>query len=82
MERRIEGRVRANRTVVFLVAAAYVFAALLIPGIVGAAMLLVLAGVLIFLLLRSWPIHSPRNRRSRLLILGLMIVVAIVKVTQ
>ncbi len=35
---------RVNRTVVFLVAAAYVFAALLIPGIVGAAMLALLGG--------------------------------------
>ena len=73
---------RVNRTVVFLVAAVYVFAALFVPGIVGAAMLLLLAGVLIFLLLRTWPIHSPRNRASRLLILGLLIVVAIVKVTR
>jgi hypothetical protein len=73
---------RVNRTVVFLVAAAYVFAAVLIPGTVGAAMLLLLAGALIFLLLRTWPVHSPRNRASRLLILGLMIVVAIVKVTR
>ena len=73
---------RVNRTVVFLVAAVYVFAALFVPGIVGAAMLLLLAGVLIFLLLRTWPIHSPRNRASRLLIVGLLIVVAIVKVTR
>ena len=73
---------RVNRTVVFLVAAAYVFAALLIPGIVGAAMLLVLAGGLIFLLLRTWPAHNPGNRASRLLVLGLMIVVAVAKATQ
>jgi hypothetical protein len=73
---------RVNRTVVFLVAGAYVFAALLIAGIVGAAMLLLLAGALTFLLLRTWPTHSARNRASRLLILGLMIVVAIVKVTR
>lgn len=73
---------RVNRTVVFLVAALYVFAALFIPGIVGAAMLLLLAGALIFLLLRTWAIHAPRNRASRLVILGLLIVVAIGKVTR
>ena len=33
----MERLARVNRTVVFLVAAAYVFAALLIPGVVGAA---------------------------------------------
>jgi Family of unknown function (DUF6703) len=73
---------RVNRSVVFLAAAAYVFAALFIPGIVGAAMLLVLAGALMFLLLRTWPVHTSSNRASRLLVLGLMIVVAIVKVTR
>ena len=82
MERRLEVLARVNRTVVFLVAAAYVFAALLVPGIVGAAMLLLLAGALIFLMLRTWPVHSPRSRASRLLLLGLMIVVAVVKVTR
>jgi uncharacterized membrane protein len=73
---------RVNRTVVFVVAAAYVFAALLIPGIVGAAMLVVLGAGLALLAVRTWPLQSPRTRAGRLAILGLMIVVAVVKATR
>ncbi len=49
---------RVNRTVLFLVAAAYVFAALIIPGVVGAAMLLALTAALGWLLVRTWPVHT------------------------
>ena len=78
----MERLARVNRTVVFLVAAAYVFAALLIPGVVGAAMLIVLGVALALLMVRTWPIQSPRSRAGRLGILALMIVVAVVKVTR
>lgn len=73
---------RVNRTVVFVVAAAYVFAALLIPGILGAAMLVLLGVGLALLMVRTWPVQSPRTRAGRLAVLGLMIVVAVVKATR
>jgi uncharacterized membrane protein len=78
----MERLARVNRTVVFVVAAAYVFAALLIPGVVGAAMLIVLGVGLAFLMVRTWPIQSPRSRAARLAILALMIFVAVVKATR
>ena len=73
---------RVNRTVLFLIAAAYVFAALIIPGIVGAAMLLALAAALGWLLVRTWPAHTGGTRAVRVLILALMIVVAVIKLTR
>jgi uncharacterized membrane protein len=78
----MERLARVNRTVVFVVAAAYVFAALLIPGIVGAAMLVVLGVALAVLMTRTWPVQTPRTRAARLAILALLIVVAVVKVTR
>lgn len=78
----MERLARVNRTVVFAIAAIYVVAALLIPGIAGAAMLVVLGVALAFLMARTWPVQSPRTRAGRLAILGLMIVVAVVKATR
>jgi|tagenome__1003787_1003787.scaffolds.fasta_scaffold19511281_2 uncharacterized membrane protein len=78
----MERLARVNRTVVFLVAAAYVVAALLIPGIAGAAMLIVLGVALAILMARTWPVQTPRTRAGRLVILALLIIVAVVKVTR
>jgi uncharacterized membrane protein len=78
----MERLARVNRTVVFVVAAAYVFAALLIPGAVGAAMLVALGVVLALLMVRTWPVQTPRSRAGRLAVLALMIVVAVVKATR
>ena len=78
----MERLARVNRTVVFVVAAAYVFAALLIPGVVGAAMLVALGVALAVLMVRTWPVLTPRTRAGRLGILALMIVVAVVKATR
>jgi len=78
----MERLARVNRTVVFVVAAAYVFAALLIPGAVGAAMLVALGVVLALLMGRTWPVQTPRSRAGRLAVLALMIVVAVVKATR
>jgi uncharacterized membrane protein len=78
----MERLARVNRTVLFLIAAAYVFAALIIPGVVGAAMLLALAAALGWLLVRAWPLHAGRTRGIRVLILALMIVIAVIKLTR
>jgi hypothetical protein len=82
MEQRILTRLgRVNRTVLFLLAAGYVFLAFLLPGVVGALMVLTLAGGLIWLLLRTWPVHPARARAARLVVLALLVAVAVVKVT-
>jgi uncharacterized membrane protein len=78
----MERLAQVNRTVLFLIAAGYVFAALIIPGIVGAAMLLALAAALGWLQVRTWPAHAGRTRGVRVLILAFMIVIAVVKLTR
>ena len=78
----MERLARVNRTVVFAVAAIYVVAALLIPGVAGAAMLVVLGVALALLMARTWPVQSPRTRAGRLAILAFVIVVAVVKATR
>ena len=78
----MERLARVNRTVLFLIAAAYVVAALIIPGILGAAMLLALAAALGWPLARTWPVHTGLTRGVRVLILALMIVVAVAKLTR
>jgi hypothetical protein len=83
MEQRILARLgRMNRTTLFLIAAVYVFLAFLIPGIVGAVLLLALAGGLVALLLRTWTVHAPSARLARLLVLALLVTVAVVKLTR
>jgi uncharacterized membrane protein len=70
---------RLNKTFVFLLAAAVVFLGLFLPGIVGSAVLLVLAAALIWLLTKTWPVTPPATRVPRVLILLLLVVVAAYK---
>ncbi|MEU7871029.1 DUF6703 family protein [Dactylosporangium sp. NPDC049140] len=64
---------RMNKTGAFLATAALVFLGLWLPGIVGAAVLLVLAAGLIWLLSRTWKVTPPPVRVPRVLILALLI---------
>jgi hypothetical protein len=80
MERIVVRLGRMNRTTLFLIAAVYVFLGFLIPGVVGAVMLLALAAGLIWLMLRTWPTHNVQTRLARMAILTLLIVVAILKI--
>jgi len=70
---------RMNKTGVFLAAAALVFLGLLLPGIVGAAVLLVFAAGLVWVLRRTWPVTPPQVRAPRVLILALLIAAAAFK---
>jgi hypothetical protein len=80
MEQRILGRLgRLNQTGVFLATIALVLVALLLPGPVGGALLLVLAAVLGWLLLRTWPMHRPPIRVARVAILALLVILAVTK---
>jgi hypothetical protein len=83
MEQRILARLgRMNRTVLLLIVVGYVFLAFFLPGLLGAVLLLALAGGLIVLLLRTWPLHPPPARIARLLVLALLVGVAVVKLTR
>jgi hypothetical protein len=70
---------RINRTLAFLVGAAAVFAGLWLPGIVGAALLAVLAAGLIWVLSRTWAVTAPPLRAVRVIILALLVGVALYK---
>lgn len=71
---------RLNLTVVFLATIAYLLVALLAPGIVGGALLLLLAAVLIALMAMTWPVTVPRTRAFRLVVLTLLVSVALFKI--
>jgi hypothetical protein len=70
---------RLNKTLVFLVGAALVFAGLWLPGIVGAAILLLLAAGLGWVLAHTWALTPPPLRAIRVLILALVVGVALYK---
>jgi hypothetical protein len=70
---------RLNPTLVFLAVAVVVFAGLLLPGVVGAAVLLALAAGAGWLLSRTWPVVPAPGRAARLAILLMVVVVAIYK---
>ncbi|WP_432830189.1 DUF6703 family protein [Dactylosporangium sp. CA-092794] len=70
---------RMNKTLVFLAGVAVVFAGLLLPGIVGAAILVVLVAGLGWLLSRTWAVTPPPMRATRVIILALLLCVAAYK---
>ncbi|GAA2578831.1 hypothetical protein GCM10010399_05720 [Dactylosporangium fulvum] len=82
MSQRVLSRLgRLNPTVVFLGVGAYVFVALVLPGIIGAALLVLLAAGVGWLLTRTWSVQPPAIRIARLVILTLVVALAVVKAT-
>jgi predicted PurR-regulated permease PerM len=83
MEQRILTRLgRMNRTTLFLLAALYVFLAFLIPGVIGAVMLLALAAGLVWLMRRTWATRPGNARIARIVVVAVLVVVAVVKLTR
>ena len=72
---------RVSPTAAFLCVGALVFVALVLPGPVGALILLALAAGAGWLLAQTWRAHQPRARVMRLLILGLVVLLAVAKLT-
>jgi len=71
---------RFNPTTVFLGVAAVVLLALVLPGIIGGALLLLLATAVGWVLAQTWMVHPGRARGARLVILALLIGLAVVKI--
>ena len=71
---------RLNPTGVFLGVGALVFVALVLPGIVGVALLLLLAAGVGWVLTRTWTVHPARARVARLVILAMLVALAVFKV--
>jgi hypothetical protein len=65
---------------VFLAALVFVLAGLFAPGIIGGALLLALAVGLGALLVTTWPVQTPTTRAVRLVLLGLLIAFALLKI--
>ncbi|MDY7084223.1 MAG: DUF6703 family protein [Actinomycetota bacterium] len=70
---------RVNPTAAFVLALAVMLGGLFLPGIVGAALLFVLAAGLAALTFTTWPVQSGSTRALRLLILALLLAVVVAK---
>ncbi len=64
---------------VFLTTLVVFLAGLFLPGIVGAALLFVLAAALVALTWTTWPVQSPATRAARVTLLVALVVVATTK---
>lgn len=71
---------RVNPTRAFLVALVVVLAGLFAPGIIGAALLGLLAAGLAYLSRLTWQVQPPGVRVIRLVLLGALVVAAVVKI--
>jgi hypothetical protein len=68
-----------NPTTAFILALAVMLAGLFLPGIVGAALLFVLALALATLTYTTWPVQSPSTRVVRLMLLTLLVAAVVAK---
>ena len=72
---------RLNPTVVVLGTLALFLGVLLLPDLVGAVLVLAIAGGLAALLTRTWPVLAPGARTLRVIVIGLLVVIAVSKLT-
>ncbi|BFU46359.1 DUF6703 family protein [Krasilnikovia sp. MM14-A1004] len=68
-----------NPTTAFIVALVLLLAGLFLPGIVGAALLVLLAAAAAGLTFTTWPVQAPATRVIRVLLLTALLVVALAK---
>jgi hypothetical protein len=71
--------IRVNPTTAFVVALALMLAGLFLPGIVGAALLLLLAAGLAALTCTTWSVQPPSTRALRLAMLVLLLAAVVGK---
>lgn len=71
---------RLNPTTVVIATVALFLAILLLPDIIGAALILVIVVGLAWLLTRTWPVLAPGARAMRLVVIGLLVVIAVLRV--
>ncbi|GGQ79942.1 DUF6703 family protein [Couchioplanes azureus] len=74
--RRLAG---VNPTTAFVAALVVLLAGLFLPGIVGAAVLVVLGAALATLTFTTWPVQPPALRTVRVILLALLFVAAVAK---
>jgi len=71
---------RVNPTTAFIAALAAMLAGLFLPGILGAALLFLLAAALTALTFTTWPVQSPATRTVRVVLLVLLFAAVVAKV--
>ena len=71
---------KVNPTTAFLVALVVLLAGLFLPGIIGAALLLLLGVALVALTFTTWPVQSGPVRAVRLTMLVLLFAAVVAKV--
>ena len=71
---------RVNPTTAFVVALAVMLAGLFLPGIIGGALLLLLAAALAALTFTTWPVQVPATRVVRVVLLALLFAAVVAKV--
>jgi uncharacterized protein DUF6703 len=70
---------RVNPTTAFIVALGLMLAGLFLPGIVGAALLFLLAAGLAALTFTTWPVQRPSTRALRMVMLVLLLAAVVAK---
>jgi hypothetical protein len=73
---------RINPTQAFIAAIVVLLAGLFLPGIIGAAVLFVLAAGLVTLTYLTWPVQAPATRTFRVLLLAFLGLAVILKALQ
>jgi len=71
---------RVNPTTAFLGALVVVLVGLFAPGVIGGFVLLALAAGMVYLMARTWPVTASRTRTIRVIMLGLLLLAALVKI--
>ena len=71
---------RINPTTAFVAALVLLLVGFFLPGIVGAAVLLLLGAALTALTYTTWPVQSPPSRAVRIVLLVLLLAVIVAKV--
>jgi hypothetical protein len=72
---------RINPTTAFVAALVLVLAGFFLPGIVGAALLVLLGAAVAALTYTTWPVQSPSTRAVRIVLLVLLLAVIVAKAT-
>jgi hypothetical protein len=70
---------RVRPTVAFIIALVVLLAGFFLPGIIGAALLFLLAAGLVALMFTTWPVQSPATRVFRIVLLTLLVGAAVAK---
>lgn len=73
---------KLHPTVVVFGALAVFLGVLLLPDVLGAVLVLLIVAGLGWLLSRTWPVLAPAARVMRLVVIGVLLVVALLKLTS